>query len=225
LKPAERDSKTKLTATIVIFVALALMLLLPNIAMEEYVDPDVLEAFDAYLMEDVWEYMEKPANKTWIVLSTYIERHIGDVIFTLQDDNGTLIQTFWWKERSGGWEWGVGAENAPVDGLNVTIDRYTAYMLYREYDEHLNETFHHLDREVSDHISRVGDLFDVFDRLVGRNHISSPPQFDTFVHNTHNDFNSVRLMLAGEYYYNFNYFLDDPDSRSVDLGIWGSYSI
>jgi len=211
--------------TVIIFIVLALMLLIPNIFLEEYVDPEVLEAFDTKLLDEVWEYMESPANKTWMVLSTYIERHIGNVNFILQEDNGTFLSLYWWKESSRSWKWGI-EHDAPSGAMEVTMDRYAAYILYKALDEHRNDTFHFFDSEVPNHIERVGALYDTFDKLVSRDHIESPSsEFDYWVHNTYNDFNAVRTILAGEYYFNFNMFLDDPNARSVNLGIWGSYSL
>jgi len=224
LTESDGNSRTKLFVTVVIFIVMALMLLIPNIAMEEYIEPELLEDFDPLLLDEVWGYMEEPANRTWMVLSTYIERHIGDVNFTFLEDDGTPLRLYWWKESSRGWKWGIEGD-APVNGMNVTMDRYAAYMLYRTLDQNRNNTFHHFDNEVSDHIGRVGALYDTFDTLVKFNHITSPSQFDSFIHNTYNDFNAVRSVLAGEYYYNFNYFLHDTETRSVELGIWGSYSI
>ena len=48
-----KESKTKLMVTVIIFIVLALMLLIPNIFLEEYVDPEVLEAFDTKLLDSL----------------------------------------------------------------------------------------------------------------------------------------------------------------------------
>ena len=219
-----QESRTKLLITIGIFSAFVILLLLPSLSWEEYVEPEVLAAFDPNQLDEVWAYMEKPANRTWVVLSTYIERHIGNVTFFVQDENGTGLRVFWWSERASCWKWGVGL-GAPEGGMMVTMDRYSSYMLYHTYEEHRNDTLRYIDREVPDHIARVGTLFDVFDQLVKRNHIIAPSEFDHWVHATYSDFNAVRGLLSGEYYYNFNAFIDNPNARSVDLGAWGSFSL
>jgi len=222
--PASQDPRTKLLVTIAIFAAFALLLLLPYISSEEYVEPEVLAAFDPYQLDEVWDYMEQPTNRTWVVLSTYIERHIGNVTFYLQDENGTGLRVFWWSERSSRWAWGAGLDT-PAGGMSVTMDRYAAYMLRRAYDLHLNDTFHYIERQVPDHIGRVGALFDQFDQLVKRDHVTGSAEFDQWVHAVYSDFNAVRGLLSGEFYYNFNAFLNNPNARTVDLGAWGSFSL